>query len=582
MPTARRRASGLSACSLALLAGAGSRSAARAAPTRGLRPRAASAWSSTATASAYFEREGRVDADQVTFRVRNEKVGDFLATLAVIEKGGSSVRSASFPVEVDKDDDEDEDEDDGRTRASSAAQAAAREEASEKKDKLETVKLTLDGKEHDLIVGYVAETPVWRPSYRLVINRSDGRAGEGASSGGSPGLGHRAEPLGRGLEGRQALARRGRAARVPGDAREGGDPAAPDRHRSGRGDRLGADGRDQPGNSEAAPPPPPADAPMPRSAPAKRQGYTLDELMARRRQRRRRRRRRRGDSGPRAAEAARRAASGGAAAKKASRLARLGAQRRREHGAAAASAAHGAAAAAASAAQPVAAAQRARPRRGRDGGGDDALRPAVPRRHAQQERDDGAAPRAARAGRVDLPLRARRRRARVDVAPVPRRALHQRRQGPARARADRGVRERRVPRAGHGRSAPARRHGDGALRARAQPRRREQQHLERGGRAHRGDRGRRARDRARLGDAHQVHGEERRRRSTRRRWSSTRGSTGTRLHNAAQGDRGQHRHGQRARAARRPQARDAPCSTWTSARRRAGRSTGSIRSPTTR
>src|SRR5512138_1010141 len=65
----------------------------------------------------YFEREGRVTEDQVSFKVRNEKVGDFLATLAVIEQGGSSVRSASFPVEVEKNkaeeagDDDDDDVD---------------------------------------------------------------------------------------------------------------------------------------------------------------------------------------------------------------------------------------------------------------------------------------------------------------------------------------------------------------------------------------------------------------------------------------------------------------------------------------
>ncbi len=53
----------------------------------------------------YFERAGRVDAEQVTFKIRSEKVGDFLATLAVIEQGGSSVRSASFPVELEKKDD---------------------------------------------------------------------------------------------------------------------------------------------------------------------------------------------------------------------------------------------------------------------------------------------------------------------------------------------------------------------------------------------------------------------------------------------------------------------------------------------
>jgi hypothetical protein len=34
------------------------------------------------------------------------------------------------------------------------------------------VVLELDGKAHDLQVGYVAETPVWRPSYRLVIDKA--------------------------------------------------------------------------------------------------------------------------------------------------------------------------------------------------------------------------------------------------------------------------------------------------------------------------------------------------------------------------------------------------------------------------
>ncbi len=128
----------------------------------------------------YFEREGHVDTDQVTFRVRNEKVGDFLATLAVIEKGGSSVRSASFPVAVDKHDDADEDEDeDPRFQVLLKPPPAKKKE---KKDKLETVKLTLDGKEHDLIVGYVAETPVWRPSYRLVINPAANGAKAGSTA----------------------------------------------------------------------------------------------------------------------------------------------------------------------------------------------------------------------------------------------------------------------------------------------------------------------------------------------------------------------------------------------------------------
>ena len=129
----------------------------------------------------YFERAGRVSEDHVKFKVRNEKVGDFLATLAVIEKGGSSVRSASFPVEVEKskaDEADDDDESDADPRFEVLLKAPPKKKKKDK-DKLETVTLTLDGKEHDLIVGYVAETPVWRPSYRLVIG---GKAEPGKTS----------------------------------------------------------------------------------------------------------------------------------------------------------------------------------------------------------------------------------------------------------------------------------------------------------------------------------------------------------------------------------------------------------------
>src|SRR5215212_5127241 len=54
----------------------------------------------------YFERGGRVHSDRVQFRVRKDEVGDFLATLAVLERGGSSVKSAAFPLDVQKDDDD--------------------------------------------------------------------------------------------------------------------------------------------------------------------------------------------------------------------------------------------------------------------------------------------------------------------------------------------------------------------------------------------------------------------------------------------------------------------------------------------
>jgi hypothetical protein len=97
----------------------------------------------------YFERAGHVESDRVEFRVRRNEVGDFLATLAVLERGGSSVRAAAFPMPAD-----------------TSADAAT---------KLQTVVMSLDGKQHDLSVGYIAEAPIWRPSYRLVIDK------EGAS-----------------------------------------------------------------------------------------------------------------------------------------------------------------------------------------------------------------------------------------------------------------------------------------------------------------------------------------------------------------------------------------------------------------
>src|SRR5882724_9284116 len=52
----------------------------------------------------YFERAGHIEQDKVFFKVKGSEIGDFLATLAVIEKGGSSVRSASFPIKTSRDD----------------------------------------------------------------------------------------------------------------------------------------------------------------------------------------------------------------------------------------------------------------------------------------------------------------------------------------------------------------------------------------------------------------------------------------------------------------------------------------------
>src|SRR6186713_2945802 len=101
----------------------------------------------------YFERGGRVDSDRVQFKVRKDEVGDFLATLAVLERGGSSVRAASFPLEVEKDDPP------PPTTPQPARAGGAATPAGGEASNLRRVTMSLDGKEHDLQVGYIAQTP---------------------------------------------------------------------------------------------------------------------------------------------------------------------------------------------------------------------------------------------------------------------------------------------------------------------------------------------------------------------------------------------------------------------------------------
>jgi hypothetical protein len=112
---------------------------------------------------AYFERSGKVDDEQVEFQLRQENVGDFLATLAILEQGGHSVKAASFPVSMSELEGEGVDPE---LRAALDSWEGKRPDPR----KLRSVTLELDGERHDLTVGYLAETPLWRPSYRLVVD----------------------------------------------------------------------------------------------------------------------------------------------------------------------------------------------------------------------------------------------------------------------------------------------------------------------------------------------------------------------------------------------------------------------------
>jgi hypothetical protein len=116
---------------------------------------------------AYFERAGHVDEGEVRFKMKQTEVGDFLATLAVMEQNGSSVRAAAFPLDMG-DDDAEPTSDGGEPKPKKV-------KTEDEKRGLRTVVLSLDGKEHDLAVGYVAESPVWKPCYRLIVH-PDGQA----------------------------------------------------------------------------------------------------------------------------------------------------------------------------------------------------------------------------------------------------------------------------------------------------------------------------------------------------------------------------------------------------------------------
>src|SRR5688572_2654724 len=119
----------------------------------------------------YFERGAEVDGEQVSFKMRQRMVGDFLATLAIVERGGSSLKAASFPIEVDKDDPVAQDPRFDRMLQSWERPGEPPRPPPKAEDRLRKVILSLDGKEHDLAVGYVAATPLWRPSYRVVVGK---------------------------------------------------------------------------------------------------------------------------------------------------------------------------------------------------------------------------------------------------------------------------------------------------------------------------------------------------------------------------------------------------------------------------
>jgi hypothetical protein len=102
---------------------------------------------------AYFERGAEVRAPNVEFHVRESELGDFLASLSILEASGRKVKAAAYPVEA-------------------VAQKSTPQGGNQRS---RTVNLELEGPPGKLSVGYIAHSPVWKPAYRVVV-LGDGKA----------------------------------------------------------------------------------------------------------------------------------------------------------------------------------------------------------------------------------------------------------------------------------------------------------------------------------------------------------------------------------------------------------------------
>ena len=252
--------------------------------------------------------------------------------------------------------------------------------------------MALDGKEHDLQVGYIAQTPVWRPSYRLVIDKEGANLQTWGIVQNLSGEDWTNVSLSLVAEAPLAFDASLATPVIPPrpTVTDGGDVIAvvP---------RVG----DQPGAGPRPPPPP-------------------------RRAARRRRDGRHGGGSERS-RAARSAAGRGPDVPEAQGAEHDGGSRRSticcEARAAAAAARLGATVRARPSPTTRAHEEPGGAGGDRRAGGDDPLRSAAAGHHPRQERDHGDADRPARPRRGRRAVRARRRRPRLGVAPVPRRAL---------------------------------------------------------------------------------------------------------------------------------------------------------------
>ncbi|MFM2418400.1 MAG: hypothetical protein RL385_3123 [Pseudomonadota bacterium] len=105
----------------------------------------------------YFERAGSFDGQALAFSVRKEDVGDFLASLTAVDKQGAAVSSIAFESKAPE------------------KQKCETESCPMDKDegRVDVQVMLASGGEHALDVSYVVGSPIWRPSYRVVLDKGE-------------------------------------------------------------------------------------------------------------------------------------------------------------------------------------------------------------------------------------------------------------------------------------------------------------------------------------------------------------------------------------------------------------------------
>lgn len=110
----------------------------------------------------YFERAGKFEGQALTFSVKQREVGDFLSSLTAVEATSGGVRSVSFDVP-----------DAPPPHVCKEGEDGCPEAPNPEEQPVAVRLLLAEQASHDLSVSYVVGAPIWRPSYRVVFDKSD-------------------------------------------------------------------------------------------------------------------------------------------------------------------------------------------------------------------------------------------------------------------------------------------------------------------------------------------------------------------------------------------------------------------------